>query len=60
MRSPAEIHEELGILMREHSECMKTETFVPLSSEELGLREERIKRIRDVPAEYLAALKRIA
>jgi hypothetical protein len=39
---------------------MQAETFVPLSREELSLREERIKRIRELSADYLATLKRIA
>jgi hypothetical protein len=60
MRSQAEIHEELGRLMREHIDSMKGEIFVPLSQEEFRLQEERLKRIRDVSAEYLATIKRIA
>jgi hypothetical protein len=60
MRNVEEIHEELGRLMREHIESMKTEIFVPLSQEELRLQEERLTRIRDVSAEYLATIKRIA
>ena len=59
-RSAAEIREELERLMGEHIDSMKAETFVPLNREEVSLREERIKHIREVSEDYLAPLKRIA
>jgi hypothetical protein len=59
-RSAAEMREELERLTGEHIDSMQAETFVPLSREELSLREERIKRIRELSADYLATLKRIA
>ena len=45
--------------MREQIDGMKEETFAPQSQEEVSLREERIKRIRGLSADYLATLKRI-
>jgi hypothetical protein len=46
--------------MREQIDSMKEERFAPQSQEEVSLREERIKRIRDLSADYLATLKRVA
>jgi hypothetical protein len=59
-RSAAEIRDELDRLIQEHIDCMKKETFVPPSKEEVSLREERIKRIREVSEDYLAILKEVA
>ncbi len=57
-RFAKELQEELTRLMLEQIESLKKETFVGLSSEELREQEERLKRIREVSADFLAALKR--
>jgi hypothetical protein len=57
-RSPKELQDELTRLMLEQIESLKKETFVGLTSEELRRQEERLKRIREVSADFLAALKR--
>jgi hypothetical protein len=57
-RTTKELREELGELMREHIESLKSETFLKPSEEEVRRQEERLKRIREVSADYLAALKR--
>jgi hypothetical protein len=57
-RSAKELQEELTRLMLDQIESLKKETFVGLSPEELRQQEERLKRIREVSADFLAALKR--
>jgi hypothetical protein len=57
-RSAKELQEELTRLMLEQIESLKKETFVGLSPEELRQQEERLKRIREVSADFLGALKR--
>jgi hypothetical protein len=57
-RSLEELRDELKRLMLEHIESLKAETFVGDNQEALGEQEERLKRIREVSADYLAALKR--
>jgi len=57
-RGVEELREELGRLMREHLESLKQQTFGGLTDELLLQQEERLKRIREVSAEFLAALKR--
>ncbi len=57
-RSLEELRDELNRLMMEHIESVGNETFTGLNEEELRQREERLKRIREVSADYLAALKR--
>lgn len=57
-RSLKELRDELNRLMQEHIESMDNETFTGLNEEELRQQEERLKRIREVSADYLAALKR--
>jgi len=44
--------------MLEHIESLKTQTFVGLDEEGLRQQEELLKRIREVSAAFLAALKR--
>jgi hypothetical protein len=44
--------------MREHLESLNQQTFGGLTDELLLQQEERLKRIREVSAEFLAALKR--
>lgn len=49
---------ELTRLMTEQIESLKKQTFVRLDEEELRQQEERLKRIREVSAELLEALKK--
>jgi CRISPR/Cas system-associated endoribonuclease Cas2 len=58
-RSLEQLRDELNRLMQEHIESVENETFTGrLNEEELRQQEERLKRIREVSADYLAALKR--
>lgn len=57
-RGVEELREELSRLMREHIESLNQETFGGLNDELLRQQEERLKRIREVSADFLAALKR--
>ena len=52
-----ELRDELSRLMLEHIASMKAETFVALNEEELRQHADRLKRIREVSADLLAALK---
>jgi hypothetical protein len=56
-RSLEELRDELRRLMLEHIESLKDETFLGVSKEKLREQEERLKRIREVSADLLAALK---
>jgi len=57
-RSASEISEELNRLMLEQIESLRKETFVGMTPDEMRRQEERLKRIRQVSADFLAALKR--
>jgi hypothetical protein len=57
-RTLEELRDELRSLMLEHVESLKTETFGGLNEEDLRQQEELLKRIREVSAAFLAALKR--
>ena len=57
-RSLDELREELRRLMVEHIESLKQETFLGLSKQDLRQQEERLKSIRELSADFLAALKR--
>jgi len=57
-RSVGELRDELRRLMLEHIESLEKETFGGLSKEDVRQQEERLKRIREVSADFLAALKR--
>lgn len=60
-RSLEELRDELNRLMLEHIESVKAETFLGrLDEEALLQQEERLKRIREVSAAFLAALRRSA
>jgi hypothetical protein len=60
-RSLEELRDELNRLMLEHIESMKAETFLGrLDEEALRQQAERLKRIREVSAELLLALRRSA
>ncbi len=58
-RSVKEIREELERLMEQQIESLKVQAFGGLSQEELRQQDERLKRIREVSADFLAALKRM-
>jgi hypothetical protein len=57
-RGAEESRRELDRLMQDQVESLKKRTFGGLGDEELRQEEERLKRIREVSADYLAALKR--
>jgi hypothetical protein len=57
-RSAEELRDELNRLMMEQIESSKKHTFGGLDEEELRQQQERLKRIREVSADFLAALKR--
>ncbi len=57
-RSIEEIRDELERMMREQIASLKAETFGGLTDEELREQQERLKRIRELSADYLAAVKR--
>jgi hypothetical protein len=57
-RSAAELREELSRLMEEQMESLRRQTFLGLDNAELRREHERLKRIREVSADFLAALKR--
>ena len=59
-RTAKELRDELSRLMMEQIESLKKQTFVRLDEEELRQQEERLKRIREVSADLIAALKRTA
>jgi hypothetical protein len=52
-----ELRDELSILMAEHIESVKTQTFGGLDETGLRQQEQRLRKIREVAADYLAALK---
>jgi hypothetical protein len=56
-RSSDELRDELGRLMAEHIQSVKTQTFGGLDGSALQLQEQRLRKIREVAADYLAALK---
>jgi hypothetical protein len=55
-----EIGDELERLMREQVESLQRQTFLGISSEEISRERDRLKRIREVSAEFLEALKKAA
>jgi hypothetical protein len=57
-RSAEDMRDELKRLTLEHIESLKTEPFLGTSEKTLLEREERLKRIREVSADFLAALKK--
>ena len=60
-RSPEELRNELSRLMLEEIDTVNAETFLGRPDEEVLLQQEqRLKRIREVSAELLLALKRSA
>lgn len=57
-RTTKQLREELNRLMLEEIASLKKQTFGGLSEEEIRHQEARLKRIREVSADFLAALKR--
>jgi hypothetical protein len=57
-RSVKEIRHELERLMLEQVESLNAQTFGGLSDEELHEETERLKRIRELSADYLSAMKK--
>ena len=57
-RSTEEVREELEEVMREQIESLQAQTFGGLSEEELREQQERLKRIRELSADYLSAVKK--
>ena len=57
-RSVREIRDELERLMLEQVESLQAQTFGGLSAEELREQGERLKRIRELSADYLSVLKK--
>ena len=57
-RSVEELRNELERLMGEQIESLKAQAFGGLNEKQLREQAERLKRIREVSADFLAALKR--
>ena len=56
-RTLDQIRAELRQLMEEQADSLKRQTFGGLSAEELREQDWRLKRIRELSADFLAALK---
>jgi len=56
-RRVQELRDELQRLMLEQIESLQAQTFGGLNAEELRKQEERLKRIREVSADLMSALK---
>jgi hypothetical protein len=58
-RSIEDLHDELNRLMREHIDGLDVEVYTGrLTKEEYRTQADRLKRIHEVSADYIAALKR--
>ncbi|HTC46704.1 MAG TPA: hypothetical protein VK722_05255 [Candidatus Aquilonibacter sp.] len=57
--SVEQIRDELERLMLEQIESLRKQTFLGVTPEELEQEKERLKRIREMSAEFLKVLKRI-
>ena len=53
-----QLRDELGRLMREQIESFARQTFVGITEADLKEERERLKRIREVSADFLEAPKR--
>lgn len=58
VRTSRQLSKELQRLMAEQTESLRRETFGGLTANERQEQEERLKRIREVSADFLAALER--
>lgn len=54
------LQQELDRLMQEHIESLQRQAFVTPSEEQLREADERLKRIREISAEYVALLTRVS
>jgi len=54
------LRDELEQLMQDQIESLKRQTFLGITEDELQKEEERLKRIREVSADFLKALKKTA
>jgi hypothetical protein len=54
------LQQELDRLMNEHIENLKKQAFVRPSEDQLRESDERLKRIREISAEYVALLTRVS
>lgn len=57
-RSISDLNAEMSRLIHEHVESLENQTFVTPNEEQLQKEKERLQRIREVSAEYLAVIKR--
>jgi hypothetical protein len=55
-----ELSAELERLMREQVESLQKQTFLGVTQEDVRRERERLQRIREVSAEFLAELKKSA
>ena len=55
-----ELRDELQRLMQEQIESLARQTFLGISPEEVRQEKKRLLRIREVSADFLEALKRMA
>ncbi|HLZ40614.1 MAG TPA: hypothetical protein VKQ11_06625 [Candidatus Sulfotelmatobacter sp.] len=55
--TPSEIRDELQRLIQQQLESLRAQTFGGLSEEELREQDERLKRIRELTADYASALE---
>jgi len=53
-----QLKQELSRVMEEHIESLRKQTFVPPDEEQRETDEKRLKRIREVSADYLVAVER--
>jgi hypothetical protein len=60
MPSLETIRTELERLMREQVEALANRTFLGNSAEELQQERDRLKRIRELSADFLEALKKVS
>ena len=58
VRTSRQLSKKLQRLMAEQTKSLTTEAFGGLTAEERLEQEERLKRIREVSADFLAALER--
>lgn len=56
-RSPDEVQHEMKQLMQEHIDALAHQTFVTPTEVQLRITEQRLKRIREISAEYLLAMR---
>jgi len=50
----ARLREELGRLMKEQTESLEEQAFIPIGAEQMRDHEQRLRRIREISAELIA------